>query len=551
MTSGSKPQVDEPDVDDLAGAGCSTGGGVVAQLMDLKVMHRLAMIFTAAALTVAGVVGIGIHTQSGLAVQAEQLRTLEEAKAILNHLDTREAELKVNAYRSVVEPDLADIVADMPDDLASVTEAIAELDALALPAHIRAEFDQVRPDIEQFSRFIEAFIADARRDQTAVQAREPEIAERNSVVDDKLEAVHEAADAAIEAARGDMAAMVTRSRAVALGVGTVGVVLLLLLCVPSGRSIIRPVRRVGLVLDAVASGDLTLRANIGTRDELGRMAQALDRATDGMRRSLHDVTASAATLVQASTGLTSVTSQINTAARNATDRTADASAQAERICRHVQTVAAGAEELGYSIAEIARYTGDAARVAGTAVTEADAAARAIEQLGTSSAEISNVVKLITTIAGQTNLLALNATIEAARAGESGKGFAVVAGEVKELAQETARATEDISARVSAIQAQTAQAVEVINRIGAVIGTVNDYQTTIASAVDEQAATTQDISRSIAEVAAGATRIANTITEVTDTSSASAAAAGHAEQASAQMVRTAADLTGLVGRFRVS
>ena len=155
----------------------------------------------------------------------------------------------------------------------------------------------------------------------------------------------------------------------------------------------------------------------------------------------------------------------------------------------MQTVAAGAEEMGLSIREISRNTSEAAQIAGVAVTEAARATETVEQLGSRPREIGNVIKLITSIAEQTNLLALNATIEAARAGDAGKGFAVVASEVKDLAQETARATEDIGARVAAIQNDTGGAVDVINRISEVIAKINDYQTTIASAVEEQTATT--------------------------------------------------------------
>ncbi len=158
-----------------------------------------------------------------------------------------------------------------------------------------------------------------------------------------------------------------------------------------------------------------------------------------------------------------------------------------------------------SIREIAQNANEAARVAAGAVTEAEATNQTIARLGESSKEIGDVVKVISAIAGQTNLLALNATIEAARAGEAGKGFAVVADEVKELARETARATEDIARRVEAIQADTGGAVAAIGRIGEVIGQINDYQLTIASAVEEQTATTNEMSRSVAEAAAGPPR----------------------------------------------
>ncbi|MCW2566129.1 MAG: chemotaxis sensory transducer, partial [Mycobacterium sp.] len=167
----------------------------------------------------------------------------------------------------------------------------------------------------------------------------------------------------------------------------------------------------------------------------------------------------------------------------------------------------------------------------------------------SSTEIADVVKLITSIAEQTNLLALNATIEAARAGEAGKGFAVVATEVKELAQETARATEDIARRVQAIQGDTAGAVEAIAEISTIIGRINDYQLTIASAVEEQSATTNEMNRNVAEAATGAEEIAQNITGVASAAEVTTEGVAQSQQAVGELARMSSELQSAVSRFR--
>jgi methyl-accepting chemotaxis protein len=519
------------------------------RIADLGVAKRLTAIVLAGAFAAGAAVAAGLSAQRTLTDGTDRLAGLERAKAALNRLDTREAELKVDAYRSVIEADPADVVADLPGDLTSVTETVAELDAMDLPADVRTAFDRVKPDLLAFNDFVDAFVAEAQRNQAAARLREPELAGRHSAVDDRLDGVHELLDDAIAQAGNDLAATTARGR-LSMAVAGVGVLVLLALCLPLARSIVRPVRKMAEVLTAVADGDLTRRAGADTRDELGEMARALDRATESMGASLRTILTGADTLTGAAAALSAVNSRIAAAAGGTNDRAAAASAEAAEISRHVQTVAAGAEEMGLSIREISRGASEAVHIAAVAVDEAAQATRTVEQLGASSAEIGNVIKLITSIAEQTNLLALNATIEAARAGDAGKGFAVVASEVKDLAQETAKATEDISARVAAIQTDTGGAVDVINRISEVIGKINEYQQTIASAVEEQSATTQEMNRGIGEVVTAADRIAANISAVAGAGSSSADGIDQAERAGADVARTAEQLRSLVGRFRL-
>jgi methyl-accepting chemotaxis protein len=291
-------------------------------------------------------------------------------------------------------------------------------------------------------------------------------------------------------------------------VTVVGLVLSGTLALWTARLIVSPVRRVRDLLGKMADGDLTEPVAVDSRDEVGQMAAALERMRAAMRDTVSRIVDTSGALSTHSRHLTEVSGSIAASAHQMSAQANVVSQTADDVSRNVQTVASGSEEMGASISQIAHNANEAVTVAAQAVEVAVGTTGTMSKLGESSAQIADVVKVITSIAEQTNLLALNATIEAARAGEAGKGFAVVASEVKDLAQETARATEDISRRVDAIQADTAGAVDAIAEISAIIGRINDYQLTIASAVEQQSATTGEITRSVAEAATGSSEIAS-------------------------------------------
>ncbi len=519
----------------------------MSRLAEMGVAKRLALIVLTSAAVIGGVLAVGVLGQQELVERAEQLRRLEAGIAALNHLDTRESELKVDAYRAALGQDVA---TDVIDDVRSARQAVEAVEAAGLPASVAGDVAAIRTDVEGFSTFITDFAEAVTDDRAAANARMGEIADRNSVVDDKLDALHERVTDAVQAERGAMVDTQSRALTAALAVGLLGLALLAALSVPLARSILRPVRELGSVIDALARGDLTRRSNVRGRDELGRMAAALDDAVDSMRNSLRTIGGNAASLAGSAAELTGVAERTGAASDDTNSRITVAAGEAEQISRNVHSVAAGSEQMGLSIREISHNTSEAARIAAVAVAESSRATETVRQLGQSSAEIGNVIKLITSIAEQTNLLALNATIEAARAGDAGKGFAVVASEVKDLAQETARATDDIGARVAAIQHDTGGAVEVISRISEVIAQINDYQTTIASAVEEQTATTGEMSRSIGEVASGSSRIAGNIADLSTAGSQSLAAADQTRQAGAEVARRAQELSTLVAAFRL-
>ncbi len=278
-------------------------------------------------------------------------------------------------------------------------------------------------------------------------------------------------------------------------------------------------------------------------------AEAERRRAEEMRVTANNIAQSAATLAAASEELTATSTSMSASAEETSAQAQVVSAASEQVSKNVQTVATGTEEMTASIKEIAKNAADAARVATQAVKVAETTNETVGKLGESSAEIGKVIKVITSIAQQTNLLALNATIEAARAGEAGKGFAVVANEVKELAKETAKATEDIGGKIEAIQGDTRSAVEAIQQISSIINQINDLQTTIASAVEEQTATTNEIGRNVSEAAKGSSEIAQNITSVAQAAQSTTEGATNTLKAAGELAKIASDLESLVSQFR--
>jgi methyl-accepting chemotaxis protein len=352
----------------------------------------------------------------------------------------------------------------------------------------------------------------------------------------------------VEAARVAADDRQAQATQIMIGVIVLGALLVLATAFMVARRITRPLGAVMNVATALAAGDLTKTSGVTQDDEVGRTAIALDEAIGNLRGVLSSVVSSADAVAASSEELSASSAQISASAEETSAQSGVVSSAAEEVSRSVQTVAAGAEEMGASIREIASNAAEASEVAARAVTAAETTTATVAKLGESSAEIGNVVKVITSIAEQTNLLALNATIEAARAGEAGKGFAVVANEVKELAQETAKATEDIARRVQSIQGDTTAAVAAIEEISAIVGQISDRQTTIASAVEEQTATTNEMSRSVQEAAGGTTEIASNITGVSTAAESTTQALTQTRTAVDELSRMATDLRTTVGRF---
>ncbi len=366
-------------------------------------------------------------------------------------------------------------------------------------------------------------------------------------------AVDEVVSRAEQRNRDDEAAAheVISSRAGLLfAVGTGTILLVSILCLLLIRQISSPLARLTAVTESVARCELGAKVEYAaSKDEFGRMSASLNQAVSVVRTSMQSIGQNAQSLSSAAQQLTSVSQQLSSNAEETSAQANLVSTAGEEVSKNIQSVATGAEQMGASIKEIARNAAEAARVATSAVKMAEKTNETVSKLGEGSAEIGKVVKLITSIAEQTNLLALNATIEAARAGEAGRGFAVVANEVKELAKETSRATDDISQRVEAIQKDTKGAVDFIRQIGAIINQINEIQTTTATAVEQQTATTGEIGRSMAEAARGSSEIARNIVGVAKAAQSTTAGAAETQRAAVSLAKMAEELRGLVTRFK--
>jgi methyl-accepting chemotaxis protein len=303
------------------------------------------------------------------------------------------------------------------------------------------------------------------------------------------------------------------------------------------------------VVRAASEGDLTRRVDVAGSDAIGQMGEGLGQFLADLRKTIETIGGHSRGVGESSTELLSVSQTMAASAEETSRQATVVSAAAEQVSQNVSTVAAGAEEMSVSVREISQNAADAAAVATEGVSVARTTNETVAKLGESSQEIGKVIKVITSIAQQTNLLALNATIEAARAGEAGKGFAVVANEVKELAKETAKATEEIGQKIEAIQTDTRDAVSAIDRISEIIDRVNEIQSTIATAVEEQTATTAEISRSVSEAAQGANEIASNINSVAEAAQSTAEGAASTQSAAEQLGTMSTALNEMVDRFR--
>jgi methyl-accepting chemotaxis protein len=431
-------------------------------------------------------------------------------------------------------------------DMVSHFDAAAE----GAPPDIRARFAEVRPTVASYAQQAADVVALAGRDKAAARAQLPQFLATFSELEEKLGAIDEAMLGAVEDRRAASEASAGRAKRLIVVIGLLALLAFAVVTWSAGRAMLGPLHELLTAVRRVADRDLTVRVALPPGDEFASMGAALNGALQEIGETISAAGRASSALTRECDGLRDVSGRLGQAASETSSQAGVVATSVREVSSNVETMSSATGQMDRAIGEIAGQTSAAAAVAAEAVRSSEETSRTVAELSVASEEIGEIVKAITSIAEQTNLLALNATIEAARAGEAGKGFAVVATEVKALAQETGRATDDITAKIGAIQEMTAQAADAIGGIASVIDRINENQTLIAAAVEEQSATTAEINRSVTEVAAGAGHIVGNAQAIASSTESTSASARTTQESAASLSTIAAEVDALIGRFRL-
>ena len=536
-----------------------------ARLMNVGIGRRLALAFAAVGAILCVVAGVGL---SGVSSEKQSTgRVSDAAQMVSAALDLKFQAADFNGWQTMygfdairgVKDATSDAVGSRRDFLASAQRfraLVATARKLPYSAAQRHELDGLESAFSDFMNLDATVIADYRagtresvqRANALVAGEEVTLFEKIATHVDRLVASAEA-DRKSDSANAASAA--SRARTLLLLFAGLALLVAAVLALLVTRSITRPLALLESRLHEIADGDgdLTQKLDEQRSDEIGRVSRAFNRFVAKIAATVTSINETAVGLSGAAEELSSISTQLAGSAEETASQAGVVAQASEEVTRTEQNVSAAVEQMGSTVAEIARTAADAAGVATEALTMTEATNKAMEQLAQSSNHIGEVVKVITAIAKQTDLLALNATIEAARAGESGKGFAVVAGEVKELAKQSADATGEIVEKVAAIQRDVSTAVDDIHKINEIVTRIADGQSTIAAAVEEQTATTNDISSNLSAAVEGGGQISASIAGVADAAAGTTQGAQQMQVAATDLSRMAGELTALVGQFR--
>ena len=476
-----------------------------------------------------------------------------EKKALANAIDS-DVNLQSAAVRGYLLTGDEEHLRQLDEQRKQFAEHMGAVEKILVSAEGKEAHARIRSAESRYTTIVDQEIGLRRNGQAkeaVALAFNPQTKEITKELASAIENFQTLSDKLKDQALNEQNAIVASSKRMVGILASVAMILGVIVAVFLTRSITGAIARMLVMIQEVAAHNLTVAdMKIASEDEIGLAGKALNAMKNSLHGMIQSISGSAMQVGSASEQLNATSQQITANSAETSAQSDVVSKAAQAVSQNLQTVATGAEEMGASIKEIAKNATEAAKVATSAVKVAETTTATVAKLGESSNEIGQVVKVITSIAQQTNLLALNATIEAARAGEAGKGFAVVANEVKELAKETAKATEDISRKIEAIQTDTKAAVDAIGTISGVIHQINDISNTIATAVEEQNATTNEMARNVSEAAQGSSEITSNIAGVAQAAESTSRGAGDTQKASQQLVETAAELRRLVEQFKI-